>query len=93
MSSSSSESLWQDGVVPADAMSLRFLGWSTRENFIVSIDGQPVSVTTLQDLGNFLREYGVSIGGFVGQTVELRFTQPAGLGQYDLFILDQIVRI
>lgn len=70
-------------------MSLRFFGWSSRGNFIVSMNGQPLGLTTVQDFGNY-SEFGVNIDAFAGQNAELRFTQPAGLNDYGIFVLDQI---
>jgi len=69
-------SLAQIGLIPAGTMSLRFLAFhgGPTPQFVVSLNGQPVQYSTLQDFGTF-REYGADISAFTGQVAELRFTQ------------------
>ena len=83
-------SLAQTGLVPADSQSLRFLGLSFQNTFVVTINGQLLSLTILQDFGSY-KEFGANISNFAGQNAELRFTQRHGLGLSGNFALDDIV--
>ncbi len=69
-------SLAQSGLIPAGTLSLRFLAWQSgpTPRFIVSLNGQSVPYSLVQDFGNF-REYAADISAFAGQVTELRFTQ------------------
>ncbi len=81
--------LFQTGLVPADTMSLRFYAASSRNTFAVSLNGNPLGVSILQDFGIY-KEYGVNIPPYAGQIAELRFTQLQG-AQFGNLFLDDIV--
>lgn len=54
---------------------MRFLSYRTLNlRFTVSMNGQSLNLTVLQDFGTF-QEYAADISGFAGQTAELRFAQ------------------
>jgi hypothetical protein len=81
--------LAQTGLVPAGSLSLRFHAFAGNNGFQVSLNGQPVPLSILQDYGNF-REYGANISGIGGQLAELRFTQGHGAGGAGNLFLDNI---
>ena len=66
--------LAQTGMVPGGTLSLRFDATTFNPNFVVSLNGQPLSLSVLQDFGTY-KEYGANIASFGGQTAELRFTK------------------
>ena len=86
-------SLFQTGLVPSDARSLRFLGTTPAGLFqgtlSVSLGGVPLSLIVLQDfVTNAL--YAVDITSFAAQNAELRFTDTVGPGGSSDFFLDAI---
>jgi hypothetical protein len=81
--------LGQTGTLPADARSLHFLASDYYHHLAVSLNGQPLNVSSLQDFGRY-QEYGADISSFSGQTVELRFTLPNIIGRSDGVYLDAI---
>lgn len=83
-------SLAQTALVPAGTASLRFLAYQRpTASFVVSLNGQPLSYSLVQNLGNF-SEYGVNIPAFAGQIAELRFTQRSRVPFANSFLLDNI---
>ncbi len=82
-------SLAQTGLVPMGTLSLRFVAFNSRNNFFVSMNGQPLTLSILQDWGTF-KEYGADISSFAGQMTELRFTKGHGLAQFGDLFLDEI---
>ena len=89
--------LAQTGVVPDGTRSLHFLSSSTFgypvNPFVVTLNGQPVSVSILQDFPSTfptLHEFVADISAFANRTAELRFTQPHGPSGENNFFLDNI---
>ncbi len=79
-------SLWQDGTIPANAMSLQFKVWSVypTANFTVSFAGNSLSPVGLSSgqtpSGETYELYGANIATFAGQTGQLDFTALANNG-------------
>ncbi len=91
--SSAEVSLFQTGLVPADARSLRFLGTTPAGLFqgqlTVALNGIPTSLSVLEDYGATAL-YGADISAFAGQTAQLRFTDAVGVQRNSDFFLDRI---
>jgi hypothetical protein len=73
-----SVNLFQTGMIPVDAKSLQFFGWTTEAQFHVSLDGQPLPWVHLT-AEPFGYEYGVDVSQWAGKTAELRFTVDGGV--------------
>jgi len=85
-----SSSISQSGLIPNGITTLLFSAAGSG-NFIVTVDGQTISMTPLQVFSGY-SVYGGDISAFAGQVVPLTFTEPAPpSGPYvNLLILDNI---
>jgi hypothetical protein len=68
-----SASISQTGFVPLNANSLQFVGYDGYWNGDVSLGGQNLGLTVLEQTGSLIL-YGADIRSFAGSTQELRFT-------------------
>lgn len=72
-------SIEQTGLVPADALSLQFLGGTLgilppTERFGVYVNGQELDSYVLTSHPNFINTFGVDVSAFAGQEATLRIT-------------------
>ena len=86
-------SLFQTGLVPSNALSLRFLGTVPAGLFqgtlSVSLDQTPLSLSVVQEFGSY-GLYVADVSAFAGRTAELRFTDSVGVFGNSDFYLDAI---
>ncbi len=64
----------QTGMIPVDALSLRFLAFGPQ--ILVTFGGQSLSLSPLVSGPGLGTLFGADISAFAGQTGELRFTAP-----------------
>jgi hypothetical protein len=83
----SDASLAQTGLVPADALSLRFLAAGDIPAMSVMMNGAPLTLFELQNFGTH-REFGADISAWANQTAELRFHESFLSGSRSLFLDD-----
>jgi hypothetical protein len=83
--------IFQTGMVPTSATSLRFRveGSFTNINFTVSFGGQTLAVHPLANRDGYIL-YGVDVSSFAGQTAELDFTAVPSLDLGGRTVLDGI---
>jgi hypothetical protein len=86
-------SLFQSGLVPDDALSLRFLATSPAAlgdgSLSVSLNGTLLNYSVLQDFGAYSL-YAGDVSSFAGQLAELRFSDTVAPGGMSTLMLDAV---
>ena len=82
---SAGASISQTGLVPANAVSLRFIAQGIPQPaggpLVVALGGQSIPYSAISTGPNYT-EYGGDISAFAGQIAQLTFTAPQGLNNY-----------